>query len=186
VGCPDDKNAGTPPPATTNPGTLISKFEASPNNGYINAGSSATLSWQVQHCGTTCIVRLEGKDGLNYKDTIMMANVPLSGSLNVQPTRSTETKYTIRALGGGGSAQKSLVVQLFRAPDAPSGSVFYFKAINPLGSTQYVGLTCYTFALYAPNESVAKQMAQAQNIGLTVTGIGPNEFTIACPSSITP
>src|SRR5262249_30906180 len=49
----------------------IGSFDAAPNNGYVNVGDSATLSWKVS-CWHRCSYSLQGHDGLNN----LVLNIP--------------------------------------------------------------------------------------------------------------
>jgi len=166
-----------PPPAQPAPPPTKVTFTASPNNGYINFGESATLTWSVANCAQPCDVSMQGRDGFNYAEVLMNASkLAISGSMTVTPTRSTMTKYTLTAKSSStGSEAKSVVVQLYRAP-APSGQVFYFRMTNSSSTV----LRCFTMAIIAADEASAKSMAESQNGGYSATAITYSDFLNGC------
>jgi hypothetical protein len=120
---------------------------------------------------------MQGKDGVNYSDPLMNASqLSASGSLKVTPTRSTLTKYILTARSPAGQDSKEAVVQLYRNPGSPSGSIFYFRMHNSTSSVTQ----CFTLAMYAANQAQAKQIAESQNGGCTAESITYAEFAKGC------
>ena len=149
----------------------ISSFAASPNDGYINVGDSATLSWQTVFCGSDCLVSLRGRDGLGT----LVLNVPKvnsSGSRLVTP--HYDTTYTLQAVNPVGSASKQKLVSLYGT--SPSGTVFYFK----MTTTGIAATQCFTIAVYALDQASAKRIAEQTNGGYNATSIDADQFTTAC------
>jgi len=155
----------TPAPPT------IESFDAAPNNGYVNVGSSAILSWKVS-CFHHCNYSLQGEDGLNK--VLNLPNVSSIGSLSVKP--AWNTKYTLTATNDVGSVSKDKWVTLYNGGQGqPAESVFYFKmtwqgGVNP----------CFTLAIYAPDAQTAKALAENENGGYTATQIDQTQFLTAC------
>jgi hypothetical protein len=156
-----------PPPLQPN----ISSFTASPNNGFINVGESATLSWQVSFCGSGCTVSLRGREGLG-NSVLNMPNVAASGSQTVTP--HFNTFYTLSATNSAGSASKEKEVKLHGT--SPSWPVFYFKMTNSSSTVT----PCFTIAIAAPDEATAKRIAEQTNGGYTATPISASQFATAC------
>jgi hypothetical protein len=153
----------------------IVSFTATPD--YINIGSLSKLSWQIHGCYAYCQVRVEGRDGLGFKDLVEShPNQSAFGSLDVHPTRSTHTLYTLTAENPQAStaSPKTVTVQLAPAPPKP-GQVFFFKMTRPGGVTP-----CFTMAIYAPDPSTAKQWAEGQNGGYSATSITETQYYAGC------
>jgi len=157
----------------------IRSFSAAPNNGYINAGTPAILSWDAD-CGigsTLCNVALRGADDApGYKHQVLFVPaLTLSGKIQVRPTQGfTRYTLTVTNLTGGAKTEKSLEVQLYNAPNV-SGKVFYFKMTGSSTVTR-----CFTLAIYAPDAATAKQLAEVQNGGFTATEIDEQQFLQGC------
>jgi hypothetical protein len=172
----DQTNSITVVFASTYPPPTISSLTASPNDGYIYVGQSATLSWSITNCFANCYVSLQGHDGVNYVDLLSSyAHLPLSGSIKITPTRSKMTKYTLVASSSDGSDTKDKVVQLYNGGSA-SGSVFFFKMTN----NQSQVTPCFTIAIYSQDQNTAQQLAEQQNGGYTATPISYQQFVDGC------
>ncbi len=119
---------------------------------------------------------MQAHDGLNYVDLLSnYTHLPANGWIQVTPTRSTMTKYTLVVSSPDGSDSKAKVVQLYNGGSA-SGSVFYFKMTNNQSSVT----PCFTIAIYAQDEPTAQQLAQQQNGGYTATPITYQQFVDGC------
>jgi hypothetical protein len=170
------------------PGPNIASFTAAPNNGYIYVGTSATLTWSIDNCDVpnTCTVELFGQDGPNFQNlapdpnspsgVASWVNLPAKGLKAVAPTRSTETRYTLQARSLSSTDTKKKVITLYRPPPSDPGMYYYFKMTNPQSSVT----PCFTLAIYAPNETTGKQLAEAQNGGYAATKITYQEFVGGC------
>jgi hypothetical protein len=167
---------GYDPFPPTPPATQISSFSAAPNNGYINVGEAAALSWTVSFCGSNCQISLQGKDGPSYSNPVLNASkLPTQGTFKVTP-KNTLTQYTLTASGTGGSDASSRVVQLYASGPACSGCAwFYFKMTS--GS---VVTPCFTVAQYAKDENTAMQIAESQNGGYSAQAISYAQFVAGC------
>jgi hypothetical protein len=153
----------------------IVSFKPTPN--YINIGSASRLSWQINGCSAYCEVRIEGRDGPTSNDLVEShPNRPASGILDVHPTRSTDTYYTLTATNPQSSAAIPWIAKVTLAP-APLilGQPFYFKMTRPGGATP-----CFTMAISAPDASTAKLWAEAQNGGYQASPILEPEYTAGC------
>jgi hypothetical protein len=84
-------------------------FTTDPQSGYINIGATVRLLWNVQNCGSGCIVDIRGWNGLGYSQLILNKNVLASGQMVVQP-RETNTKSTLTASGSNGSLNKTVTI----------------------------------------------------------------------------
>jgi hypothetical protein len=159
---------GSPPPHEI---PNISLFDASPNNGFISVGGTATLSWMVEWCGTDCVVSLEGREGLGNV-VLFMPRVGASGSQQVSP-HFTST-YTLRATNSDGTATREKQVKLHGA--GPTCVTYYFKMTNPASRVT----PCFTTAICAPDQETAKRIAEYSNGGYTATRIDASQFNTAC------
>jgi hypothetical protein len=169
--------AQEPAPVYAPPSQAGITFTAAPNNGYINVGQAATLTWTVHNCGSNCKAHMEGKVGLNYADVGFEANVLPTGSMTVHPT-STQTKYTITSSGSGGGASANLVVTLAPSSAPPNGQTFYFKLTN----AQSTILPCFADAVIANSQAMAEQLLKNAWGGYAITPITAQEMTSACPA----
>ncbi|MCK4125813.1 hypothetical protein HFK83_26175 [Ralstonia pseudosolanacearum] len=161
------------PPVSPPPPPKID-FSASPNNGYINVGDTAKLTWVVTNCTPKCSITMTGKDGFNFQDQLFInSNLSSNGVLSVSPTRSNETKYILTATGKNGSTSKEAIVQLYGA-SKPCGTVFMFKMTND----QSFARPCFVLAFCAADKETAKQIAESQNPGYSAT---PTTDPQACP-----
>jgi hypothetical protein len=166
-----------PPPSTPLPLTTIERLDASPDNGYIYVGQSATITWEVRDCGQPCRVGISGRD---YQGPVMMANVAPTGSLGVSPTRETQTTYTLHAEGPHGAASKDIVISLYAPPTPlPQATSYYFKLTQ---NSSINGLTCYTVAVFAQSQAQALELVQRGYGGFTVESITSDQFIGACPA----
>jgi hypothetical protein len=164
----------TPQPPT------ITSFTASPNDGYINVGESATLHWSIKECSVGCKVTMVAHDGVNYQDLVAsFSRLGSSGSLVVSPRRSTLTKYTLRAQNAVGASTADVLVQLYAPMNAPTSScpaVFYFRITDNSGD-------CYgTIAQCAPDSTSAVQfLTYTFPMGYGFAPISQQEFFSGCP-----
>jgi hypothetical protein len=164
-GCPPvPNNLPTQPPNVTS-------FTASPDNGYIPVGGTATLNWQVAECGPDCTVSLEGKEGLG-NTVLHMVTVSPIGSQQVTP--HFNTFYTLRALSPAGTSAKEKEVKLHGPSQA--GMSYYFKLTNPTS----VVTPCFTVAVWASTADEAKRIAEQANGGYMATQIDVSQFLTAC------
>ena len=152
---------------TPAPPTIVS-FGAAPNGGYINVGSSATLSWTIA-CAHNCSYRLQGHDGLNNL-VLDMPKIFTIETVAVKPT--WDTKYTLTATNNVASVSKDIWVKLYGGGQPP-GSVFYFKMTC---QAQGCVTPCFGIAVAAPDLPTAKAIAENQNGGYTATEIDAGQF----------
>jgi hypothetical protein len=156
----------------TLPPPKILSFSASPTNGYVYTGSPATLSWQVGDCALHCRVSMIGVDGLGATN-FSVSRLPTSGSVNVTPPYNSVYSLTATSDGGTVSANKSVTLY---SSMTTSGSTFYFKMTN--ANSQVT--PCFTLAIFAPDATTAKKLAEQQNGGYTATQIDASELLTAC------
>lgn len=162
----------------------VNDFSVTPNDhdptiGYINAGSSATLSWSAS-CGagvSGCNVAIRGGDGANYAHPVL--NLPalgFTGSFKVTPAQNTQYTLQVTNAGQGGlSASKSLTVSLYTPPSTSGLQPYYFKM-----SCNSQVTPCFTIMVYAQSESQGKQLAEQQNGGCTAQAISAQDFVGGC------
>ncbi len=156
----------------TLPPPKILSFSASPNDGYVNVGSPATLSWKVVDCALHCRVSITGVDGLGATN-FNVSRLPTNGSVNVTPPYNSV--YTLTAASDGGTVSANKSVTLY-GTTMTSGSIFYFKMTN--ANSQVT--PCFTLAIFAPDAAIAKNLAEQQNGGYTATQIDASELVTAC------
>ena len=157
-----------PPPSLAN----IVYFRAAPNDGYINVGQSATLSWQVTNYQADTIVSLKGKEGTG-PPVLNIPHLAIQGSQTVTP--AYDTSYTLTVSDSRGQVSQTKLVKLYAA-SPPIGSVFYFKMTNPQSQVT----PCFTIAIYAKDKATAKAMAEQQNGGYKAESIDASQFMTAC------
>lgn len=154
----------------------IVSFKATPD--YINIGSASKLSWQIHGCNAYCQVRVEGRDGNGFNDLVEShPNRSAFGTLDVHPTRSTQTRYTLTAENPQSSiaTPKTVTVQLAPPTTPPVGHIFFFKMTRVGGVTP-----CFTLAIYAPDASTAKVWAELQNGGYEANAITETQYLAGC------
>jgi hypothetical protein len=157
----------------------ITAFTASPNNGYINVGESATLHWSINECGAGCAVAMVAHDGVNYQDLLAsFSGLGSSGSMVVSPRRSTLTKYTLSAQNPVGTATADTIVQLYAPMNTPPSCpmYFYFRITDNSGD-------CYgTIAQCAPDsQSAVHFLTYTYPQGYSFTPISEQDFSNGCP-----
>ncbi len=158
----------------------ITTFEATPDNGYIPVGGSATLRWFVQDCDPACnngTVTIKAYDGLNYHDLLSdFPNRPADGTLIVSPTRSTHTRYTLTAQNAFGTVTAMKVIQLYAVPGSSTAQVYFFKMTNPASTVT----PCFTMAIYAPDETTGEQWAEGMNGNYDAEPISYADYLAGC------
>lgn len=167
-----------PPVVAPPPPPTIKIFAASPHNGYVNIGQTATLSWQVDQCSAPCNISLVGHDGFNFNhvQTPQKSGLPNPGSLTVTTT-DTQTRFVLTALGSNGGPVTSQPVDVVLAPNpdpCPTCTWFYFKLTNPKSESR----PCFVQAVWAPSEGAGEQLVS--DPGYTVTGIDYDSFLSGC------
>lgn len=160
-----------PPPPPPQPAKIV-YFRAAPNDGYINVGQSATLSWQITNYQTDTNVSLKGKEGVG-PPVLNIPRLPIQGSQTVTP--AYDTQYTLTVSDSRGQISQTKLVKLYAA-SPPIGSVFYFKMTNPQSQVT----ACFTVAIYANDQMAAKRMAEQQNGGYKAESINASQFATAC------
>ncbi len=151
-------------------------FTAAPNDGYINLGTAATLSWQITDSQADTKASLQGRVGLGGSGAVVLnlANVSLQGSQSVTP--GEDTRYTLTVTDSRGQVSQAKWVTVYAPPTPPPGSVFYFKMTN----AQSQITPCFTLAIYAKDKETAKAMAEQQNGGYKAESIDASQFMTAC------
>ncbi len=165
-----------PAPPATVPSIQLS---AAPDNGYVNQGQTATVTWKVSNCVGSCSVAMSVMGGFGFAQPVLnAANLPTAGSFPIVPTQ--DLKFTFTATGSNGSAQpKSIQVSIAPSSTATcSGcTVYYFvlKTSNP-------DLTpaCFTQALAAQSSLAAQQVLTTANGGYSVTPTNLDGFYSGC------
>src|SRR5205085_3981410 len=103
-----------------------------PSLGYINAGSSATLTWHVS-CGAGvpgCNVALRGADGEPQfsHQTLFLPALGFDGTFKVTPAQNSKYTLTVTNAGNGNLAtSKAITVTLYHPPPMGGLQPFYFK-----------------------------------------------------------
>jgi hypothetical protein len=155
----------------------IATLTASPNNGYINLGDTATLTWAVANCQPGCNVTVQGTIDASAQPIVFSrGHLPASGSLPVTPTGATLTHYTLTAQDAAGTAPpKTVTVQVY-APAPASCNWFFFQMKNSSSTVT----PCFGLAICATDADTAKKIAQQQNQGYTATDVSYQQFVQGC------
>jgi hypothetical protein len=153
------------------PPPQIVSFSAAPNNGYITAGASATLSWNIT-CSSDCVITLQGRQGFNDL-TFNVSHLSASGQITVHP--DYDTVYTLTVTSTHGTDSRTQQVKLYNG-STPTGTAYYFAMTNP---NSWV-LPCFTLAIFASDEATAKSLAMREYVGYTAQPIDYNEFVNGC------
>jgi len=148
----------------------IEYLNAEPNNGYINLGTSATLSWRVTNYQADTKAKLQGRVGAVVFNK---ANVSLQGSQSVTP--GEDTQYTLTVTDSRGQVSQAKWVTVY-APISSPPLLFYFKMTNPQSQIT----PCFTIAIYAKDKETAKALAEQQNGGYKAESIDASQFMTAC------
>jgi hypothetical protein len=155
------------------------KLSAAPDNGYVNQGQTATVTWKVSNCVGPCSVAMSVLGGFGFNQPVLnAANLATAGSFPIVPTQ--DLKFTFTATGTNGSAQPTSI-QVTIAPASASTcnscTVYYFVV-----KTSNADLTpaCFTQAVAAQSPLVAQQALETANGGYTVTQTNLDGFYSGC------
>lgn len=156
----------------------------SPPKGYVNLGESVNVNWAVLNC-TNCQISLSAwvsGDGLAFdKQIFLKTNLSSSGTITFAPNAQW-TKYIVSVSGLNTPCEK--INKIYVPPATPDPNTcsscpdcwFYFKLTNSMGWCQMVA-----YCNKEKSEDAAKQRAQSEWPGYTITKIDYQSFVNGCP-----